>query len=124
LFCIFKHPLNFKVAFAGAPVTDWRLYDSIYTERYLRRPQENDYGYVESSPARMENKFRGKLLIAQGTADEKVHLANSLELVQALIEDKKYAELALFPGGDHNISDPDARIVLFRRVTQFFLDNL
>lgn len=114
----------FKAGFSGAPVTDWRQYDTIYTERYMSRPQDNAAGYLSGSPISHAAGLRGKLLIAHGTGDDNVHFANTIALVNELIAKGKYAEVALFPGRGHPISDPPARIVLFRRVTQFFLDNL
>ncbi|MBZ5527774.1 MAG: S9 family peptidase [Acidobacteriia bacterium] len=114
----------FKAGFSGAPVTDWRQYDTIYTERYMSRPQENAEGYLSSSPITHAEGLRGKLLIAHGTGDDNVHFANTMELLNELIANGKYAEVAFFPGRGHPVSDPPARIVLFRRITQFFLDNL
>jgi dipeptidyl-peptidase-4 len=115
---------TFKAGFAGAPVTDWRQYDTIYTERYMGLPQENEKGYKESSPAGHAAGLKGKLLIAHGTGDDNVHFANTLELVEQFIKAGRYAEVQMYPGRGHAISDLAARIHLFRRVTQFFLDNL
>jgi len=114
----------FKAGFSGAPVTDWRQYDTIYTERYMSRPQENAEGYLDSSPITHAEGLRGKLLIAHGTGDDNVHFANTMALINELTAKGKYAEVAFFPGRGHPVSDPPARIVLFRRITQFFLDNL
>ena len=117
-------PGVFKASFAGAPVTDWRQYDTIYTERYMGMPAENAQGYADSSPVNHAGALQGKLLIAHGTGDDNVHFANTVELEEKLIDADKYAEVALYPGRGHGINDPAARIQLFQRVTQFFLDNL
>jgi dipeptidyl-peptidase-4 len=114
----------FKAGFAGSPVTDFRQYDTIYTERYMGRPQENPDGYRDSAPVNFASGLKGKLLIAAGTGDDNVHFANSIELAEKLIQAGKYAEIAIYPGRGHGISDPPARIQLFQRVTRFFLDNL
>jgi dipeptidyl-peptidase-4 len=124
LHAMFEAGDDFKVGFAGGPVTDWRYYDSIYTERYLGLPQKNEKGYRESSPVKYASQLKGKLLIAHGTGDDNVHYANTLAVINDLIEAGKYAEVLAFPGRGHGVSDPAARRVLMRRVTQFFLDNL
>ncbi|HEX2713880.1 MAG TPA: DPP IV N-terminal domain-containing protein [Candidatus Acidoferrales bacterium] len=114
----------FKAGFAGSPVTDWRQYDTIYTERYMGLPQENPEGYKQSSPVTHVAKLKGKLLIAAATGDDNVHFGNAVEFAEKLIEAGRYAEVMIYPGRGHGINDPSARIHLFRRVTQFFLDNL
>ncbi len=115
---------TYKAGFAGAPVTDWRQYDTIYTERYMGLPKENAEGYKQSSPVTHAAKLKGKLLIAHGTGDDNVHPANTIALMEEFIKAGKYPEVFLYPGRGHGISDPTARLHLFRKVTQFFLDNL
>jgi dipeptidyl-peptidase-4 len=124
LHAMFEDTADFKAGFAAAPVTDWRYYDSIYTERYLGLLPQNRQSYKESSPIENAGKLKGKLLIAHGTGDDNVHFANTLGLVDDLIEAGKYVEVMPFPGRGHGISDPAARRVMMKRVTQFFLDNL
>ena len=124
LHAMFEAGDDFKVGFAGGPVTDWRYYDTIYTERYLGLPQKNENGYKESSPVKYAGQLKGKLLIAHGTGDDNVHYANTLAVINDLIEAGKYVEVLAFPGRGHGVSDPPARRVLWQRVTQFFLDNL
>jgi dipeptidyl-peptidase 4 len=124
LHAMFEAGDDFKVGFAGGPVTDWRYYDSIYTERYLGLPQKNEKGYRDSSPVKYAGQLKGKLLIAHGTGDDNVHYANTLAAIDALIEAGKYVEVLAFPGRGHGVGDPPARRVLMQRVTQFFLDNL
>jgi dipeptidyl-peptidase-4 len=117
-------PDTFKAGFAGAPVTDWRQYDTIYTERYMKRPQENEEGYKKSSPVNHAAQLKGKLLIAHGTGDDNVHVANTVQFVEEFIKAGKYPEVMLYPRRGHGVSDSRARVHLFKRVTQFFLDNL
>jgi dipeptidyl-peptidase-4 len=124
LHAMFEAGDDFKAGFAGGPVTDWHYYDSIYTERYLGLPQKNEKGYEDSSPVKYAGQLKGKLLIAHGTGDDNVHYANTLSVVNDLIEAGKYVEVLAFPGRGHGVSDPPARRVLMQRVTQFFLDNL
>src|ERR1700676_244177 len=124
LHAMFEDWNDFKAGFAGRPVTDWFLYDSIYTERYLGLLPQNAEGYRSSSPLEKAGGLKGKLLIAHGTGDDNVHFANTLTLINELIEHGKYVEVMPFPGRGHGVSDPPARKVLMNRVTQFFLDNL
>jgi dipeptidyl-peptidase-4 len=124
LHAMFEASDDFKVGFAGGPVTDWRYYDSIYTERYLGLPQKNEKGYQDSSPVKYAAQLKGKLMIAHGTGDDNVHFANTLSVINDLIEAGKYVEVLAFPGRGHGVSDPSARRILMQRVTQFFIDNL
>jgi dipeptidyl-peptidase-4 len=124
LHAMFEAGDDFKVGFAGGPVTDWHYYDSIYTERYLGLPQKNEKGYEDSSPVKYSGQLKGKLMIAHGTGDDNVHFANTLSVINDLIEAGKYVEVLAFPGRGHGVTDPPARRVLMQHVTQFFLDNL
>ena len=119
-----REPGVFKAGFAGAPVTDWRQYDTIYTERYMGTPADNPGGYRDSSPVTYAAALRGNLMVAHATGDDNVHFANSLELQEALVDAGRYAEFAIYPGRGHGIRDAAAEIQLWTRVTQFFLDNL
>jgi dipeptidyl-peptidase 4 len=124
LHAMFEDIEDFKAGFAGGPVTDWHYYDTIYTERYLGLLPQNEESYQESSPIENAGKLRGKLLIAHGTEDDNVHFANTLALVDKLIEKGKDVEVLPFPGRGHGVSDAPARIFLMNRVTQFFVENL
>jgi dipeptidyl-peptidase-4 len=124
LHAMFEAGDDFKVGFAGGPVTDWRYYDSIYTERYLGLPQKNEIGYQDSSPVKYAAQLKGKLLIAHGTGDDNVHFANTLTVINDLIAAGKYVEVLAFPGRGHGVSDSPARRILMQRAMQFFLDNL
>jgi dipeptidyl-peptidase 4 len=124
LHAMFDVPGLFKAGFAGGPVTNWRYYDTIYTERYLGLLPQREQGYKESSPVEAAGKLQGKLLIAHGTGDDNVHYSNTLALIDELIARGKYVEVMALPGRGHGVTDPPARRVLWERVTQFFLDNL
>jgi dipeptidyl-peptidase 4 len=125
LFSLFNAPDVFKVGVAVAPVSDWKLYDTIYTERYMGRPQDNAEGYKNSSPVNQAANLRARLMIAHGTGDDNVHFANTSEVLNELIDGNRYpATLMIFPGRGHPIGDRPARIQLFERIKQFILDNL
>jgi len=124
LHAMFEASGDFKAGFAGGPVTNWHFYDSIYTERYMGLLPENEKGYKDSSPSEKAGQLKGPLLIAHGTGDDNVHFANTLELLDELIAKGKYVEVMPFPGRGHGVSDPAARIVLMKRATKFFVDNL
>jgi dipeptidyl-peptidase-4 len=127
LHLLFREGKFFKTGVAVAPVTDWRQYDTIYTERYMGTPQQNAQGYIDASPVTYVAQFTGQLLLMHGTGDDNVHFANTTELIQNLIEHKLYADhvrLMIFPGRGHPISDSPARVQLFERMTAFLLKNL
>jgi len=115
----------FKMGVSDAPVTDWKLYDTIYTERYMGRPQDNAEGYKNSSPVNQAAGLKGKLMLAHGTGDDNVHFANSVALLNALIDSGQYPDqLMVFPGRGHGISDAAARVLEIQRTTEFILNNL
>jgi len=124
LHAMFEAGEAYKAGFAGGPVTDWRFYDTIYTERYIGLLPKNEESYQESSPIKNADHLKGKLLIAHGTGDDNVHYSNTLALINELIENGKYVEVMSFPGRGHGVSDPPAQRILWERVTKFFLDNL
>jgi dipeptidyl-peptidase-4 len=123
-FTIFKGADVFKAAIAGAPVTDWRLYDTIYTERYMRTPQENPDGYQESAPQAYAELLDGNLLIIHGTGDDNVHPQNTFQLVERLIEANKQFQLRLYPNEPHGIRGAVKRVNLYTLMTEFILENL
>jgi len=110
----------FKAGVAVAPVTDWRDYDSIYTERYLGLPQENAEGYRRSSPITSAAELNGSLLLVQGTADDNVHLQNTAQMTQAFIDAGKRFQLMLYPRKLHSIAGAAAQTDLFTRIEQHF----
>ncbi len=103
---LLKDPDVFQVGVAGAPVTDWRNYDSIYTERYMRRPQDNPEGYEKGSCLTYAKGLKGNLFIHHGTVDDNVHPCNTIELVQALLRENKTFDLMMYPENQHGISYP------------------
>jgi dipeptidyl-peptidase-4 len=118
------HSERFKLGIAGAPVTDWRLYDSIYTERYMGLPAENPKGYAKSSVIAAAKDLSGKLLLIHGTIDENVHMQNSLQLAQALQQAGKDFELMLYPGNRHHVGNPAQRKHLYGMMAEFIRRNL
>ncbi|MGA8035824.1 MAG: S9 family peptidase [Candidatus Acidiferrales bacterium] len=122
---LFNSSSAFKVGVSDAPVTDWKLYDTIYTERYMGTPQNNPDGYKSSSPVNQAASVKGKLMLIHGTGDDNVHFANSIELLNALIDSGRYPDkLMIFPGRGHGISDPAARVLLIRSSMDYILNNL
>jgi len=122
--CIFKGNDVFKMAVSVAPVTNWRFYDNIYTERYMRTPQENPKGYDENAPEKMAGGLKGKFLLIHGTADDNVHFQNSAMLVNALVKANKDYDSEYYPNRNHGISGGNTRLHLYRRMTDFILKNL
>jgi dipeptidyl-peptidase-4 len=114
------HSKEFRAGVAVAGVTDWRYYDTVYTERYLRLPPENEDGYRSSSVVNAAGDLHGRLLLVHGTGDDNVHHQNTLRFADALIAAGKQFELMLYPGRDHGIGDPAARRHLFRLMLDFW----
>ncbi len=122
--CITKGADVFKLAIAVAPVTNWKYYDSIYTERYLRTPQENNAGYEENSPINFVDKLKGKYLIIHGTADDNVHFQNSVDMISAMVKANKKFESAYYPNKNHGIFGGNTRLHLYNLMTDFVIENL
>lgn len=114
----------FKAGIAVAPVTNWRYYDSVYTERFLLTPQENPAGYDDNSPTTYANLLKGKFLLIHGTADDNVHFQNSMEFSEALIQNKKQFEFMAYPDKNHGIYGGQTRPQLYQKMTDFILENL
>ncbi|MDD2961315.1 MAG: S9 family peptidase [Muribaculaceae bacterium] len=109
---------------AVAPVTDWRYYDSIYSERYMRTPQENEAGYNNSSAIRLIPNHKGELLIISGTADDNVHLSNTLDYVASMTANNKLCDMMLYPNMNHSINFCEARLPLYRKILKFYDSKL
>ncbi len=122
--CLLKGNDVFKAAISVAPVTNWRYYDNIYTERYMRTPKENEKGYDDNAPEKMAANLKGKLLLIHGTADDNVHFQNAVMLTNALISANKEFESEYYPDRAHGISGGNARYHLYNRMTDFILKNL
>ena len=114
----------FKTGIAVAPVTNWRYYDSVYTERFMRTPQENPAGYDDNSPTSYAELLKGKFLLIHGTADDNVHFQNSMEFAEALIQNRKQFEFMAYPDKNHGIAGGQTRAQLYQKMTDFLLNNL
>ncbi len=124
LYSITHAPDVFKCAVAGAPVTDWHYYDTIYTERYMRTPGENPAGYDDSSDVKAAGHLRAKLLLIHGTADDNVHLQNTINFIQALINARIPYQLYLQPAESHGFEKPSSILYRNMRIFDFFEHNL
>jgi dipeptidyl-peptidase-4 len=114
----------FKAGIAIAPVTDWKLYDSVYTERFMRTPNENFNNYDSSSPVHIAGQLKGRLLLIHGTSDDNVHLQNTMNYAKALIKEGKLFEMQLYPGENHSLPDTETRNHLYTRIIDFLNHNL
>jgi dipeptidyl-peptidase-4 len=114
----------FKAGVSVAPVTDWRLYDSIYTERYMKLPKDNEEGYKTSAPLNDVDGYKGRLLLMHGDADDNVHMQNAVALVRKLINTGKDFDYMVYPQKEHGISGSADRLFLYTKMSQFFDRNL
>ncbi|SMO76643.1 dipeptidyl-peptidase-4 [Saccharicrinis carchari] len=122
--CLSKGKGIFKVGIAVAPVTNWRYYDTVYTERYMRRPQENAKGYDENSPINMTDNLSGRLLLIHGTADDNVHFQNTLEYVDQLVQSGKQFDMFVYPNRNHSIFGGNTRMHLYQMMSDYLKRNL
>jgi dipeptidyl-peptidase 4 len=114
----------FDAAIAVAPVTTWRFYDTIYTERYMRTPQENPEGYDNNSPINHVDKIKGAYLLVHGSSDDNVHYQNAMEMARELINADVDFEMMIYPNHNHGIAGGNARLHLYRLMTDFLERNL
>lgn len=123
--CILKGSDIFSTAIAVAPVTSWRFYDTVYTERYMQTPQENASGYDDNSPINYADKLEGNYLLVHGTGDDNVHAQNSMRMVNALVDANKQFDLAIYPDRAHGIrKGNNTRLHLFKKMTTFIQENM
>jgi dipeptidyl-peptidase-4 len=122
--CITKGADVFSSAIAVAPVTNWRYYDNIYTERFMRTPQENGENYDINSPINHVDKLKGNYLLIHGTADDNVHFQNAIEMTTSLVNANKQFELFNYPDKNHGIYGGNTRLHLYTLMTNFLNDNL
>lgn len=115
---------TFKAGVAIAPVTDWRYYDTIYAERYMRTPNENYDGYKYGAPITHASKLQGDLLIVSGTADDNVHMSNTMEMVSALIAADKQFDMMIYPNQNHSIRGENSRFHIYTLVCNFYNEKL
>jgi dipeptidyl-peptidase-4 len=123
--CLLKGNDIFSTAIAVAPVTSWRFYDSVYTERYMQTPQENASGYDDNSPINYADKLEGNYLLVHGTGDDNVHVQNSYRMINALIEANKQFDMFIVPDRTHGIyKGKNTRLNLYTKMTNFIQENL
>lgn len=122
--CLFKGNDVFEMAIAVAPVTNWRFYDSIYTERFMGLPQENADGYDDNSPINFCDKLNGDYLLIHGTGDDNVHVQNSIELIESLVQHNKQFQMQFYPDKNHGIYGGNTSLHLYTRMTDFIQEKL
>lgn len=124
--CLLQGGGVFKAAMAVAPVTHWKFYDNVYTERFMRTPQENPDGYELNSPLHYAGKLQGAYLLVHGTGDDNVHVQNAIEMMRALQEAGKPFDLMLYPDKNHGMDGKggSARRHLYHKLTRFLHENL
>lgn len=121
---LFQAPEVFKTAIAVAPVTSWRFYDTVYTERFLSTPQENPKGYDENSPISYAQNLKGNYLLIHGTADDNVHVQNAMVLTNVLVHNNKKFDWAIYPDKNHGIYGGKTREQLYTKMTDYIKENL
>lgn len=122
--CMVKGEETFNTGVAVAPVTNWRYYDNIYTERFMRKPQDNKEGYDDNSPLFFADKLQGNLMLIHGTADDNVHVQNTLELSERLVQANKKFDMMLYTNRNHSIYGGNTRIHLFSKIEDYFTEHL
>ncbi len=122
--CILKGNDVFKAAIAVAPVTSWRWYDTIYTERFMRTEKENPDGYKDNSPVYFADRLKGNYLLIHGAADDNVHFQNTVEMTNALINNNKQFDTYFYPNRNHGIYGGITRLHLYNKMTSFILEKL
>lgn len=122
--CMTKGAEYYKMGIAVAPVTNWRYYDTIYTERFMRTPQENASGYDDNSPINHVEKLNGKYLLVHGSADDNVHYQNTMEMINALVRANKQFDLFIYPNKNHGIYGGNTRLHLFTKMLNYIETNL
>jgi dipeptidyl-peptidase-4 len=118
------HSKSFKIGIAGGSVTDWRNYDTIYTERYMGTPQNNPEGYKHSSPVNAAKNLNGKILLLHGAIDDNVHMSNTIQFAYELQKAGKQFQLMLYPKQRHGVVDPLLLTHMRQAMTDFILANL
>lgn len=121
---LLKGSETFKTAVSVAPVTNWAFYDNIYTERFMRTPQENPKGYEENAPEKMVDRLKGNLMLVHGVTDDNVHFQHAAVMTKNLIEAGKHFESLYYPNKNHSIPGNQTRKQLFEKITDYFKKNL
>jgi len=115
---------TFKAGIAVAPPTDWKYYDTIYTERFMRTPNENFEGYAATSPIKLASNLQGRLLLVHGTADDNVHFHQSMDYAEALVQANKQFDMHIYKDRNHSIVGGNTRYHLYTKMSNFLLENL
>ena len=125
-FCLFRGADVFKSAISVAPVTHWKYYDTIYTERYMQTPRLNPEGYRKSAPLNYVDQLKGNLLLIHGTSDDNVHFQNSVDLANELIAHNKQFDTMFYPGRFHGIRErsKNTQEHIYTLMTNFILEKL
>lgn len=124
LLCMSRGKGVFKAGISIAPVTTWKFYDTVYTERFMRTPQQNMDGYVNGSPIKYADQLEGNLLLIHGTADDNVHFHNAMEYASALIKANKQFDMFVFPDKDHSIGGSGVRSYLYQKIINFLNEKM
>ena len=122
--CLLKGNDVFNAAIAVAPVTSWRWYDSIYTERFMRTEKENPEGYAQNSPVYFADQLKGNYLLVHGNSDDNVHFQHTAEMANALIKANKQFDTYFYPNRNHGIYGDNARLHLYTKMTNFLQQHL
>ena len=122
--CLLKGNDVFKAALAVAPVTNWKWYDSIYTERYMRTEKENPDGFKNNSPIYFADRLKGNYFLAHGVTDDNVHFQNTMRLTEALIQAKKDFDWRVYPDDNHGIYGGNTRWHLYKKMTDFVMETI
>jgi dipeptidyl-peptidase-4 len=122
--CILKGRDIFKAAIAVAPVTNWKWYDSVYTERYMQTHEENKEGYEDNSPVNFTNQLKGNYLLVHGLADDNVHFQHTAEMANELIVNNKQFDTMVYPNRNHGITGDNARLHLYTLMTTFLKEKI
>ncbi|GGD53754.1 S9 family peptidase [Muriicola marianensis] len=122
--CILQGNETFELAIAVAPVTSWRFYDTIYTERYMSTPQDNPNGYDDNSPLTYPAMLKGDYLLIHGSGDDNVHVQNTMRMIEELVQANKQFDWAIYPDKNHGIYGGNTRLQLYTKMTNFIKDNL
>ena len=122
--CLMKGHDVFTTAIAVAPVTNWRYYDSIYTERYMRTPAENASGYDTNAPMHYVSQLEGNLLLCHGTADDNVHVQNTYELAERLVQANKQFDMAIYTNRNHSIYGGNTTLQLYTRFVRYLVEHM
>jgi len=113
-----------KMGIAVAPVTNWKYYDTIYTERFMRTPQENPEGYADNSPIHFADGLEGKFLLIHGSTDDNVHFQNSMEFFRELVKADKQFDMHVYPNKNHGIYGGNTTYHIYRKMTSYILEHL